>query len=58
MTEDDETVLFAPIEVGMATGTFFDSSAKSRIVAKPITRYNPIQDVKVIIQILFICRHQ
>jgi hypothetical protein len=38
--------VFFPIEEGLKNGSFIDGNLKNKIVNKPITRYNPLKDMR------------
>lgn len=44
--EDDEMVVFSPVEEVVRTGVFVDASQRNKIVAKPIVNYNPLTTMK------------
>jgi hypothetical protein len=42
INEDDDTVVFQPVEEVVRTGIFIDQNMRHKIKAKPILSYNPL----------------
>lgn len=42
-TDEDDTVVFQPVEEVVKTGIFFDQVMRYKVKAKPIFSYNPLQ---------------
>jgi hypothetical protein len=49
---EEEPPIFTPVEEIVKTGPLIDPVQRSRATIKPIMRYNPLKDIKVIFSIL------